>query len=115
MRQDRIGGAMHVNRVGLQAHLAAIRRKRFDFIEQHDARAGRCLLGDHGAEQMADGLLAFPERRARERVRLDLDVGDSAVQRSGGARGEAACDGGLACAWWSDQQDDAVERQVEFV
>ena len=113
--QNGVGGAVHIDRVGFHAHLAAVGGERFDFIKQDDAGASRGLLGEHRAEKMRDGLLRLAVSGAGQRVRIDLDEGEAAVQGCGGARGKAARERGFARAGRADEENDAVQRQVDLL
>ena len=106
--QNGVGRPVDIDRVGFHAHLAAVGGERLDLIEQDDAGARGGFFRQHRAEKVRDGLLGLAVRGARQGVRIDLDVGERAVQRGGGARGKAARQRGLARAGRADKENDAV-------
>ena len=66
--------AMNIDWIGIHAQPRPIDGERLDLVEQHDQRMCGGAFRDRGTEQLRYGLLALPERRARERVRINLQI-----------------------------------------
>ena len=90
-----IGCAVHVNGVGLQAHLRSVSRQGFYFIEQDDQRPKRRAFRDDLAQHPLNGLLAPAKARIHERVRFHLEVLEPRIPTEGlrNTAGEPAGEG----------------------
>ena len=71
LHQHRIGGSVHINRVGFQAELGSISRKLFRPRSEGRSSARRCGFCDRLREQVCHGALSlFPLVEPGQRVRF---------------------------------------------
>ena len=110
LHQHRIGRAMDIDRIGLEAHFGAVGRQRLDFVQQHNGWADGGCFGDGLCEQIGHRALCFAHGGTRQCMRLDLQQTEVPVrERLGCAMREAACERGLASSGRTDEQDRAVQ------